>query len=370
MLRTKQIFTMVPLVLAAFLIFGAVSAQAACAPDVPQVIIFHAGGLINAFNKVEPAFTAATGICVNDQAYGSLDMVRQATAGGLVADIIAPADYLDIDLFLKEAGYADYDILFAKSKMVLAYLESDVVTAKGYKIAEGTPFNPPGSVPNAVADWYNILLKPDVTIAGSHLYLDPSAYRGPMIFRLAQTYYGVPNLYDNLLKHYLVTPQAGAPAGTFALGKNFNFQLTYERNAQATASTNPDYRYVNLPDEINLGSDAKNRYYQHAVIVVPDLFGTGLVPLPASRVIFGATVLKNAPNKDNAVKFLQFLLGPDGQVFLTTYGPDPISPAVVSHEDYRKLPKALRSLVHIDDFYDGDLETWRCQKEHDRDGWR
>jgi len=378
MLRTIQNFTMVPLILAAFLIFGAVSAQAACAPGTQQVIIFHAGSLNNAFKAIEAKFTADTGICVTDQAFGSLDMVRQATAGGLPADIIAPADYLDIDLFLKEAGYADYNILFAEGKMVLAYLESDVVTSKGYTIDDGTLFNPPGSVPNAVADWYNILLKSNVTIGGSHLYLDPSGYRAPMIFRLAQKFYEQPNLYNDLLEHYVATPAAGAPAGTFALGKNFNFQLIYVRNAQATALgdatatppvvANPDYRYVNLPDDINLGNDAKNHYYKHAVIVVPDLFGTGFVPLPASRVIWGVTVLRNAPNKDNAVLFLQYLLGTEGQADLTTHGPDPISPAVVSHRDYKKLPPALQSLVQIDDSHEIDLD--RCRKEDDRDGWR
>ncbi|HYB19699.1 MAG TPA: hypothetical protein VEH09_02165 [Thermodesulfobacteriota bacterium] len=129
----------------------------------------------------------------------------------------------------------DYNILFAEGKMVLAYLQSDIVTAKGYTIADSTPFNPPTSVPNAVSDWYNILLKSNVTIGGSHLYLDPSGYRAPMIFRLAQTYYDVPNLYDSLLEHYVATPAAGAPSGTFALGKNYNFQLSYVRNAQTAA---------------------------------------------------------------------------------------------------------------------------------------
>jgi len=349
---------MVPLVLIAFLIFGAVSTQAAC---TGQVIIIHAGSLNNAFKAVETQFTADTGICVTDQAFGSLDIMRQVTAGGLPADIVATADYLDIDLFLKPAGYADYDVLFADGKMVLAYLESDIVTAKGYTIADSTPFNPPDSIPNAVADWYNILLKSNVTIGGSHLYLDPSGYRAPMIFRLAQKFYGLPNLYNNLLEHYVATPAAGAPAGTFALGKNYDFQLIYVRSALATAKTNPDYRYVNLPDEINLGNDAKNRYYQHAVIVEPDLSGTGFVPLPASRVIWGVSVLKNAPNKDNAILFLQYLLGPVGQAALTANGPDPIIPPVVSHRDYRKLPKELRSLVQVDDFCGGDQGFWQRQ---------
>ncbi len=368
MSRTIQQLLIGLVVLVALLSYGAVPSQAACPAGSPQVIIFHAGSLNNAFKAVETAFTSQTGICVIDQAFGSLDLVRQATAGGQVADIVAPADYLDIDLFLKPAGYADYDILFANGKMVLAYLESDIVTAKGYTIAENTPFNPPGSVPEAVADWYNILLKPNVTIGGSHLYLDPSGYRAPMIFRLAQKYYDQSNLYNNLLEHFVASPAAGAPAGTFALGKNYDFQLIYEHSALATAQTNPDYRYVNLPDDINLGDSAKNCRYQHAVIVEPDLFGTGFVPVPASRVTWGVSVLRTAPNKDNAVKFLQFLLGPVGQAALTKYGPAPISPPLVSHRDYKNIPNSLRSLVQVDDFFGGEQEGWRCQEDVDRHG--
>ena len=150
MLRTVQQLTVVSLLLAAFLMYGAAPAQADC---TGQLIIFHAGSLNNAFKAVETKFTADTGICVTDKAFGSLDLVRQATADGQVADIVAPADYLDIDLFLKPAGYVDYDILFADGKMVLAYLESDIAaknSGKGYTIADGTPFNPPTSVPDAL----------------------------------------------------------------------------------------------------------------------------------------------------------------------------------------------------------------------------
>jgi len=107
-----------------------------------------------------------------------------------------------------------------------------------------------------------------------------------------------------------------------------------------------NYRYVNLPDSINLGNSEKNPYYARAIIVVPDLFGTGFVPIPATRVKWGVTVLKDAPNKANGIKFLQFLLGPDGQGALETYGPAPIIPAEVCRDDYWELPASLQPLVY------------------------
>jgi ABC-type glycerol-3-phosphate transport system substrate-binding protein len=55
--------------------------------------------------------------------------------------------------------------------------------------------------------------------------------------------------------------------------------------------------------------------------------------------------MKDAPNKENAIKFLQLLLSPTGTAMLKEKGPAPISPALVSPGDLRKLPESLRSLV-------------------------
>jgi hypothetical protein len=68
---------------------------------------------------------------------------------GKAADFVAPADFLDMDLFLKPAGYADYDIKFAATKMVFGYLQSGL-TAKGYTVADDTSFNPWASIPSVV----------------------------------------------------------------------------------------------------------------------------------------------------------------------------------------------------------------------------
>src|SRR6266853_1073540 len=105
------------------------AAAAAQTPDcVPpsnqQLIIYRAGSLTRAFTPLVKAFTCQTGMQVRDVAMGSVDAGRQITAGGRACDLYAPADYLDIDLFMKPAGYADFNIVFAHGKMVLAYSAS------------------------------------------------------------------------------------------------------------------------------------------------------------------------------------------------------------------------------------------------------
>jgi len=301
-------------------------------PSSQQLIIYRAGSLTRAFEPLKQAFTCQTGIQITDVAMGSVDAARQITAGGQKADIYAPADYLDIDLLMKPAGYADFNIVFAHGRMVLAYSANGVA-------AKGLP-------PIALKNWYEILKMPGVTIGGGHPFLDPGAYRGPMIFQLAEAFYKVPNLYNDLLKHEVIT---GADSTGTALGRVFDFQFTYEHNARATASTNPDYRYVDLPDEINMSDASKDGFYrQNAVVAIPGL-GTQqsarTVAIPGAHVAWGITVLKGAPNKENAIKFLQLLLSPTGTQLLRENGPDPISPALVSASDFGKVPEPLRPFV-------------------------
>ena len=304
-----------------------------------QLVIYRAGSLSRAFTPLVAKFTCETGIQVKDNPMGSVDAARQITAGGKPCDLYAPADYLDIDLFLKPAGYADFNIVFAQGKMVLLY---SVAGLAGKKLP---PIVAPGS-PNAVENWYEILTMPGVVIGGGHPYLDPGAYRLDLIFQLAADYYRKPALYNDLLQHVTIPGPLRAGA---TLGKQVDFQLTYEHNARAMVAENPDIRYANLPDEINLSNPKMDAWYrQHASIVLPGLGSPAAarnVAIPAARVAWGITILKNAPNSAAAVKFLKMLLGREGAALLEANGPSPLSPAVVGSDDFRHLPEPLRPLV-------------------------
>ena len=336
--------------LAAFCFVPVASAQSTgCVPMTEQqLIIYRAGSLTRAFNPLVAKFTCETGIQVKDNPMGSVDAARQITAGGKPCDLYAPADYLDIDLLLKPAGYADFDIVFAHGKMVLLYSATSLTEKKLPPIVTpgSPPFDSPASVPNAAENWYEILTMPGVVIGGGHPYLDPGAYRLDLIFQLAAEYYGKPVLYNNLLQHVTIPGPVRAGA---TLGKQIDFQLIYEHNARAMAAENPDIRYANLPDKINLSDPTMDVWYrQHASIVLPGLGSPGAarsVAIPAARVAWGITILKNAPNPTGAVKFLKMLLGRDGAALLEANGPSPLSPAVVSSNDYRHVPEALRPLV-------------------------
>jgi len=323
---------------------GPAAAQTACPPGSQQLIIYHAGSLTAAFSQVEKLFTQQTGVCVIDVAAGSVDLARRVTAGGEACDIYASADYVDIDVLLKPADFADYNILFGQGSMVLAYTTSSRNAAT---IAAPGAFNPPASVPDTAADWYVQLRQPGVTVGGSHPFLDPSGYRAHMIFEFTEDHYRVPNLYDTLLTHYVLTRP------TDALGKTYDYQIIYEHSALAAynADVSKSYRFVKLPDDIGLADPEKNHLYRKAGVIMPGLrvpHAPADVRIPATRVAWGLTVLKNAANHENAIKFLHLLFGDQGVALQTATGPAPISPPVVSREDFRDLPASLRSIVKVE----------------------
>jgi molybdate/tungstate transport system substrate-binding protein len=344
-MRQSRRFLMCSMALMAFLLSGRLAAQTTCPAGVPQLIIYHAGSLTAAFTQVEKLFTQQTGICVIDVAAGSVDAARQITAGGKACDIYASADAVDIDAMLKSEGYADYNILFGQGGMMLAY---NTASKNASTIsAANVPFNPPTSIPDAAPDWYAQLTQSGVLIGGSNPFLDPSGYRSDLMFQLAEDYYGVPNLYDILLGHYTLT------RSTDALGKNFDYQFTYAHSALAAykADATNTYRYVKLPAAIGLSDPVQSRRYSDAVIVIPGLHtpdSAERVRIPGTRATWGLTVLTTAHNPDNAIAFLQLLFGSTGVALQAAVGPDPISPPVVSHRDYAKLPGALRSLVRVE----------------------
>ena len=316
-------------------------AQSACAAGAETLIVYHAGSLTAAFSAVEKVFTEETGVCVADIAGGSVDAARQVTTGAQPCDIFASADYVDIDVLLKPARHADYTIRFASGSMVLAYTSN---SRNAGAIAASTAFNPPEQIPDVASDWYLQLIAPGVTLAGSHPFLDPSGYRSDMLFQLMQMRYGVSNLYNKLLTHYSINKP------TDRLGATFDYQFTYEHSAYAAfrADATHTYRYARLPEEVSLGASGFDRAYAKSGTTIPGLQLSTVAPtvrIPATRVTWGLTVMKSAPNRDNAYRFLQLLFSKTGVSMQNATGPTAITPPTVTTDDYARLPAVLKPLV-------------------------
>jgi molybdate/tungstate transport system substrate-binding protein len=310
--------------------------------------ICHAGSVQAAFGDVVKEFSRQhAGVAVTVVSGGSVALAGRLAAGTQPCDVYAAADRLNIDLLLKPIGLADYTIVFARGRMVLAYLATDPMTQG---IAAPGVCQPPDSIPNAAADWYRILLQPGVRISGSHPFLDPSGYRSHMIFQRAQAFYNVPNLANLLMEHYTILPAVGGPAaaGVRTLGTDYNFQFIYEHSAAAAAKNNAAYRYVRVPDRLDLSTAGHNRDYAKAQVTIPALAtpgGRSPVSIPATRVAWGLTIPKKSLNPQNAMAFVSLVLGPAGTAAFTAHGPASVTPALVSPDDYQRLPKPMQVLV-------------------------
>jgi molybdate/tungstate transport system substrate-binding protein len=298
--------------------------------------------------EVEKSFTAQhADVVVADISGGSVALARRLATGVQACDVYASADYLTIDRMLKPAKIADYTIVFARGRMVLGYLATD---PKAQGIAAVGDFHPPASIPDAAPHWYQKLLAPGVRVGGAHPFLDPGGYRAHMILELAQRHYGVANLYNALLEHYEVIPAAAGPDASAgpALGRDFNFQFSYEHSAAATARTDPAYRFVRLPDRVDLSTSTNAEYYSQSSVTLPGLGIAGAaasITIPASRAAWGVTIIRKSANQENARAFVGLLLGRIGTAALNASGPSPVTPAVVSAGDYARMPQALRALV-------------------------
>ena len=304
-----------------------------------QLHVCHAGSLQAAFAEVEKAFTAQhPDVKIDDVSGGSVTLARRLATGAQACDVYASADYADIDLMLKPARLADYTVTFAHGRMVLAYLATDP-NAQG--VAAGGDFHPPSAIPEASANWYQKLLAPGVRIAGAHPFLDPGGYRAHLMLDLTERYYKMPGVYNALLEHYM-TPAVGA------LGKDFSFQFIYEHSAAAAAQRNPAYRYVRLPDRIDLSASANNSTYARASVTIPGLGSAGApasVTIPATRTAWGLTIPRTSANVDDAIAFVNLLLGETGTAALKANGPAPLVPATVSRGDFPRVPKTLKGVA-------------------------
>ena len=308
-----------------------------------ELHVCHAGSLLAAFTQVEDEFKKQhPTVAISDTSGGSVDLVRRFAAGRLECDVIAPADHLVIDVMLKPARLADYTIVFARGRMVLAYSATD---PKAKALTLSGAFTP-ASIPHVTGQWYEALTAPGVRISGAHPFMDPGGYRAHLIFELAQAHHKVPGLYNALLQHYQINvadPSSTSPAPS--LGTDFNFQFTYEHNAARTAKADPSYRYAALPREIDL---SEARAHDNASVTMPGLGIPGAaasVTIPASAVEWGLTIPTNSRHRDQAIAFVATLLGPAGRASLTANGPAPIAPAQVSVPDQARLPLQLRSLI-------------------------
>jgi molybdate/tungstate transport system substrate-binding protein len=295
------------------------------------VTIFHAGSLSVPFEAMEKAFEAQyPQVDLQREAAGSTKCARKIADLKKPCDIMASADYTVIDKLLIPA-YTDWNIRFATNQLVLCYTD---ISAYADKINK--------------KNWYEILQKEGVIWGHSDPNLDPCGYRSLMVMQLAEKYYKKPGLYDQLLANRPKENIRPKSVELISLLQTGNMDYAWE---YLSVAVQHDLNYIVLPDEINLGNYKYDDFYAQAVVKVTGKKPGTFMELKGKSCTYGVTLIKDTPNREAAIAFLQYLLDPQGGLqILKEMGQPPFVPCRVPTENMKALlPAELQKLVEVKD---------------------
>jgi len=289
-----------------------------------ELVIFHAGSLSVPFREMAKAFEDRhPGIKVVREAAGSRTCARKIIDLGRKCDIMASADYTVIeDLLIPE--YASWNISFATNEMAIMY-RPDSKCSK--KINAG--------------NWYSILLKKGVEYGHSDPNADPCGYRTMLVWQLAEKYYKVPGLYEKLkagcpLRN--VRPKETDLIALLEAGE-LDYLFIYR-----SVCLQHKALFVELPARINLGSFRYAGFYRQAGIKIAGKTPGDFVEKTGRPMVYGITIPKNAPHLQTAIRFVSFLLGPEGRAIMEKNGQAPVYPVKVTG-DIEKLPAGIKAFL-------------------------
>ena len=298
--------------------------------------VLCAASLLYPLGKVEEAFEKAyPDVNVEVEGHGSIQVIRQVTELGQKADLLMVADYSLIPLMMynsSESGsnqsFADWYIRFASNKIVLAYTNSSKYASEV----------------NAT-NWFSILMRNNVVFGFPNPMIDALGYRALMTIQLAETYYK-----DSSIFYDLVTRNFDPPISSIPSDGNYTIFVPEVQQSKADVvlrassiqliplleTGSIDYcflymsnakqyglRYIDLPDEINLGNPQFEELYE-SVNVHFELqrFATIGLDRLGKTIYYGFTIPNNTVKKDLAVEFAKFLLSDEGRgIFESAWHP-------------------------------------------------
>jgi molybdate/tungstate transport system substrate-binding protein len=296
-----------------------------CDPMKPKnqnLIVFHAGSLSMPMKEMAAAFEKENpGIRVLLESGGSVACARKITDLKQPCDIMASADYKVIDQLLVPQ-YADWNMAFALNEMAIVFAPKAKFTDKM----------------NA-KNWYKLLASPDVRFGRSDPNADPCGYRAVQCMQLSEKYYQNPGLEKNLLKkdNAYIRPKE---VDLLALLETNTIDYVFLYRSVAEQH---HLKYLVLPDSVNLKKKELAGWYATSSIAINGKKPGEKIAQKGEPMIYSITILKNAPNKEAAEKFVAFLVDPlKGKLILEKNGQPCLSPAVV--KGFEQLPESLKKL--------------------------
>jgi molybdate/tungstate transport system substrate-binding protein len=283
-----------------------------------ELIIFHAGSLSVPMKEIAREYEKMnpdTKILLESS--GSLVCARKVTELKKPCDIVASSDYFVInELLIPE--YASWSIRFATNEIVIAYHE---------KSRHSKEIN--------AGNWMDVLLKKDVIYSRADPDSDPCGYRTVFAFMLAEKHYLKKGLKTNLLsknKDYIRPKEVDLVALLESNAIDYMFQYK-------SVAIQHGFKYIELPKEVNLSDRSKNNIYSSVSTEVAGNKPGTKMKVIGDYINYSLTILNNAPQKELAISFIDFLLSPEGLNIFKKNGQEPLVPLIA--DPVMKLPPDL-----------------------------
>jgi molybdate/tungstate transport system substrate-binding protein len=282
--------------------------------------IYHAGSLAIPFAQISEEFNKLyPDVEILLEGAGSATTIRKVTELGKECGVIGSADYTLIPE-LMFPDYADWYIIFVSNRMCIAYTDQSQ-----FKDEINTD------------NWFEILQRDGVKYGRSDPNQDPCGYRTLMLWQLAEDYYTVPGVYDNL---YEATGDVMRPKSVdlIALLETGDLDYAFEYSSVAVQH---ELNFVELPTEIDLSSNEFKDYYATAQVEIAGKEPGETMTIKGERIVYGVTIPTNFPHKEFAIAWIKFLLSEEGMAIMEANGHPPIIPAITNNLE--KLPVELSS---------------------------
>ncbi len=301
------------------------------------ITVFHAGSLTVPLQRIASLYPDKS-VEIRLEASGSVEAVRKITELGKRADILASADYRLIPKMMYPK-YADWYVIFATNEIVLTYTNR---SRYSNEINED--------------NWPEILMRNDVKFGFSDPNKDPCGYRSVMTILLSSGHYNKP-LDQILVKATNIEVkgmEAWVPDPIEVRGNNLVIRPKSVELLSLLEAGTLDYAfeyksvavqhglmYVQLPPEVNLGSPKLADLYSKVKVHIFSGSKREKV-IKGAPIAYGLTVTKVARNREQALKFVRFILTKGLDVFEES-GQPPVKPPLA----YGNVPSEIRSVAEV-----------------------
>jgi molybdate/tungstate transport system substrate-binding protein len=260
-----------------------------CHSQQNSLTIFYAPCFSPVVLEVKDALASTLNVALKMEVNGSQMVCRKVTELQRECDVALLADARLFKTLMPED--TSWRIEFAHDEIVLG-------------IGIRAPY-----VDKAETDWIAVLRDDTIVLGRVNENLGPIGFRTLLVWKYLENS-GHPGLSETLIEKTTKVLDHVDHLSAMLKNGDVDYGFLYK-----TTCRQNDIRYISLPSEINQGSPDLD-YTRVAVQYQKITHGKReTVSVPGSRITYGVSIPRTAPNKAAAIKFIRFLLRDKKAVF-------------------------------------------------------